>query len=658
MKLNRLMLAVLACSVAAGSVATPVDDERAIFRAAWDAAGRGQWQPVEQAIASLGDDYPLTPYLRAELWRARPLEPQPAAVAGFLAAHGDWSFAAGLRRAWLRALGRADRFAVLLRHGRDSTDTRVRCHLARARLATGKTRALAEPVRELWLSGRSQPEACDPAFEWLHRRGGITPELAWRRVGLAMAAGETRLAGYLERYLDPDDRRWLRRWRSLHARPGRAMVAALAWPDVPRAREIVAQGFERLARRRPRTALDLWPRLSRHFGWDANRADQLLRTAVLFLAVDLERDALGYIDNLPAAARDTQMLEWRTRVALAHRQWPAVLESIRALPAAVRSSPRWRYWRARALESTGRGEEAAAIYTELGATATYHGFLAAERAHLPYAICSVEAHPSPPDLDAVARRPRIRRALELWRVGLTDHAWRTWHAEMSTLSEARRVAAAVIARRQQWTAQAVATLARSRERNYYTWRFPLLHQEAVRARSAEYGLDPAWLFGIMRAESALRADAVSPAGALGLMQLMPGTARNVARQHGIRLSSRRELFSPAINIRLGSAYLAQMRQRFAGNPVLASGAYNAGPEAVDRWLRERPVGAADIWIETLPYYETRAYLPRVLAFTQIYDWRLTGAVKPLSVRMQALNRDGGSQTIAHYAVGCPKAKPT
>ena len=169
--------------------------------------------------------------------------------------------------------------------------------------------------------------------------------------------------------------------------------------------------------------------------------------------------------------------------------------------------------------------------------------------------------------------------------------------------------------------------------NLYEWRFPLLWEADITNAASLNQLDPAWIYGTMRSESAMQVNARSSANALGLMQVTPGTGRQVAKKHGLPWSGIAQLRTVSGNLPIGSAYMRDLLQEYRQNPVLASGAYNAGPRAVQRWLDTRPSGEASIWIETLPYFETRDYIPRVLAFTTIYDWRLGGTVKRISDRM-------------------------
>jgi soluble lytic murein transglycosylase len=203
---------------------------------------------------------------------------------------------------------------------------------------------------------------------------------------------------------------------------------------------------------------------------------------------------------------------------------------------------------------------------------------------------------------------------------------------------------------------AIFALGDSGDQRWYEWRFPLDYLPLVDANASGLRLDVSWVMGLMRSESALAEDAVSPAGARGLMQVTPATARQLAQRHGLRYTDAAQLLQAEVNIRFGTSYLRDLLDRYKDNPVLATGAYNAGPNAVDRWLDERPADEPAIWVETLPYFETRDYIPRVLAFTTLYDWRMQRPVSRVSSRMPAFDSSVGGgtmRTMQTAEVVCP-----
>jgi soluble lytic murein transglycosylase len=194
-------------------------------------------------------------------------------------------------------------------------------------------------------------------------------------------------------------------------------------------------------------------------------------------------------------------------------------------------------------------------------------------------------------------------------------------------------AAAKLAERYGWHDRAIFTLARTGYWDDLELRFPLEHAALVKHNAELQGIDIAWVFAVMRQESAFMSNARSHAGAMGLMQLMPSTARQVAKNVLKTPPPRRQdLFEPDTNIALGSAYLKQMKGRLGDSAVLATAAYNAGPHRVTRWLPEETL-PADIWIELVPFKETRGYLKRVLAYTVIYEKRMGRQPKRLEQRL-------------------------
>ncbi|HMA98151.1 MAG TPA: transglycosylase SLT domain-containing protein, partial [Wenzhouxiangella sp.] len=243
----------------------------------------------------------------------------------------------------------------------------------------------------------------------------------------------------------------------------------------------------------------------------------------------------------------------------------------------------------------------------------------------------------PQDLDVdpehqrrLMRDAEFDRALELYEVGLAHHARSTWSSVWRRLSDAERQQAALLAASRGWHDRAIAALGAAGLMRAYPWRFPLIEVSEVSEQARRWRVDPALVYGLMRAESAMQSDAFSPAGARGLLQLMPGTAQAVARRRGLPYRRPTDLMDPAVNIPLGVAHLSELQQRYDGDWVRVAAAYNAGANAVARWLEERPNTAPDVWTETLPFYETRDYVPRVLAFATIYEWQLQRKPKVLA----------------------------
>lgn len=632
---QRLLLGLFAAFAVQASASSTLP-ERERFETAWNAASRGDRVTFDQLRPGL-TGYALYPYLQYEDYRYRRRQVDPAELAAFLEAHEDWAFTRGLRLAWLKSLGQAGRWQALLDYGASTNATEVRCYRTRARIETGQLDGVMQEAQALWTVGRSQPSACDPVFDWLKRHDGITTDLAWERIRLAMLEGNPRFTLYLARFLPLPDRDWLKTWQELDRTGYRRLAQAGAWPDEPRTRMISSVALQRLARQDVERAWNAFQALDGHFAWSVAERGAALREIALQAAVSLADVTPQVMQALPAELQDGQILEWWARHHLAEGDWQALNGVIGRMAPEARSDARWRYWQAVARDRMGDAEVAHSIREGLASESNYYGFLAADQLDRPYSICPLEPAVTRQEIDALRARDDFSRALELHAAGLQNWALAEWSLATARLDTAGLRVAAGLAREEGWHDRVIFSLGNSGDWQYYDWRFPVVWAEAVAAEAARNSLDPAWVLGVMRSESALAESARSSAGALGLLQVMPATARRLARHHGLAYHGQAQLRQAEPNIRFGTRFMRELLDRYDQNLVLVAGAYNAGPNAVDRWLGTRPRGSADAWIESIPYYETRDYIPRVLAFTAIYEWRMNGPVTRVSSRMPDLD---------------------
>ena len=629
-----LLLALLvALPTAAVGTADPLAAERGLFIQAWRALEQGRLSRYRQLAPRLRD-YPLYPYLEEKRLRRRLSRASDDEIRGFLERYPDTVLAERLRRSWLYRLARKRAWKRFLAFYQPPQPVELQCHRLRATLERPPSEEWLTQARALWLTGRSRPDACDPVFEVLYASPVMTPALIWQRIELAMTAGKPSLARYLGKKLSAKDRRWVELWRLAHRRPATALRRPELRRDTPLARKILAHAIHRLARNDPRTAQRHWQDIRDRYRFDDEQRIRIQRDIALRAAWRHLPEAAAYLAVVPPAGRDGRVHEWIARTALRAGDWQALRGAIEAFPPAMRETPEWRYWLAIAQQRLGETEAARERLAELARLRNFHGFLAADRLGQPYRMGHRPITASDADIDALLeRRPAVLRAAELYRAGLVREARREWYWLVERLEPRELEVAAVLFHRLNWHDRAIATIAKSQHLDDLDLRFPLVYAERVREAARQQHLDPAWIYGIMRQESAFMADARSAAGALGLMQLMPATGRTSARLLGLRRPNSRTLLQPDANIRLGSAYLKRMLERFSDNLVLATAAYNAGPVRVRRWLPEERPLPADRWIDSIPYGETRGYVRGVLAFTTVYDSRLDDRVLPLVRRM-------------------------
>lgn len=566
--------------------------------------------------------YPLLPYLEYAALKRDLASSGGKAVSRFLDSHDDTPLAWQLRRHWLKQLAQRGEWQRYLTDYRPTSDIRLQCLQLRALIATGHARRALPRIEALWLHGRSRPAECDPVFDHWIKTGNPSPALAWQRIELAMAEQQVQLARYLGRFLPRSERRWLAHWLMLQRHPERLSRPGPPGMPAERLRQMQIHALRRLTRRDGLAALKQWQQLSKTTPFSPSQRHAVELRLAAALLDEPASAAYRYIRDLQPRAADHRLQELRLRAALIRADWQNYLHWLADLAPAIRDQERWQYWRARALSAQGRRTEALDLYRQLAEQRSYHGFIAADRAGLPYTLKHHEAPADSGLLEQLRHDPALQRARELLALDRTLEARREWQWGTRSLDRDGLLAAAKLAENWDWHDQAILTIARSEHWDDLELRFPLAYRQTVEDQAQRQDLDPAWIFAVARQESAFMSDARSSVGAVGLMQLMPATARHVARRlPGAPRDLPGRLDQPEVNITLGSAYLREVLDRLHSNRVLATAAYNAGPHRVRRWLPQQAM-AADLWIERIPYAETRRYLRRVLTYSVIYQSRL------------------------------------
>jgi soluble lytic murein transglycosylase len=566
-------------------------------------------------------DYPLLPYLEYRALRKKFHTLGIADMRAALEKFSDTPLQYPLRRDWLNTLADQGRWATYLQFADSGGNITQRCHRLTAMLMTGRRSQALQEVEPIWLHGYSRPKACDPVLDAWIDSGRLTEPLVWRRIALAMDNSQLRLTRYLKRFLPDADQAWVDRWIELHRHP--VNPKQLLQEKHPYVDEIAVHTLNRLIRKDVLSALDTWQDLHDNPRFSDSQKLSVVRTLAAFLALRHDKDLMQRLrDIVPTRLRsDPKFNEKILQVALRANDWKLVLDTLEGLNPEEQKQPHWSYWRARALNELGRGDEAYELFRDLSKERSYYGFMAAEQAGDGFSFLHQTLPVSKALIEQMAASPGLRRARELFALERTLAARREWNLALRDRSAEELKAAAKLAQEWDWPSQVILTLAKLRYWNDLELRFPLNHRQQVDRQAKDHGLDSAWIYAIVRQESAFSTDARSRAGAIGLMQLMPTTAKEVAVKADNRGFKVNDLLQPEVNIALGATYLNQIYRRLQENPVLATAAYNAGPSRVMRWLPETPL-ATDVWIETVPYRETREYLKRVLAYTVIYNHRL------------------------------------
>jgi soluble lytic murein transglycosylase len=608
-----------AAALAAPWAAAAPSPSDADLAAAREALRKGRWQAIEQLrpkfAGTILEAYPAFWLLDGDIQHA-----DPDAVRDFLLRNPTGPLAETLRRDWLKRLGAAgdwDAFRAQ-RPRLIAGDAEIECYSLQERLARGDAGASAQ-AHAIFLEAREEPAACDPVFDQLAARGAVSEDETWTRIRKLLAEGHVKAAKGANALLPAKARIAERSLDRTAADPARHL-AHLGTRTLDRAgRELAIFAVARLARSRPDEAADRLEALAPRLGADARYAwGQVAWQA----ALDLDPRALDWYAKAAGEPLTDSQVAWKARLALRAGDWKQLLATIAQLSSAQRHEPAWRYWKARALREQGDAARSQAILRSIAGLHGFYGILAAEDLGIGAAPDWNGYRPAPADLQRVRAMPGIQRALVLYRGGLDNDALREWAWAVRDLDDRGLLAAAQIAAEADVPDRAIFTADRTLQLHDFAQRYPIPHRETMDAATRQWDLDEAFVYGIIRQESRFLASARSPVGAVGLMQLMPGTARWIARQIPVRPFRTDMLVRPDVNLNMGTYYLHRVMEAL-GDPMLAATAYNAGPTRARRWRDARPLEGA-IYAETIPFGETRDYVKKVFTNAWYYRHRLGG----------------------------------
>ncbi|MBA4262892.1 MAG: lytic transglycosylase [Comamonadaceae bacterium] len=584
---------------------------------------------------------PMAAYWEA---RARLDTASPAELREALARHPGSYWEDRLRNDWLLQLGQQrdwPTFEAELPRFRMNDDRQVQCYaLMLDAVAQRKpAEATARQVAELWHSQRDADDGCATAAKAFLDSGHLPSSLVWQRARLAMETGRIRAVTQAVAMLDA---KALPMVNAIHANPAKYLdekITAIR----PRTKELVTLAIIQLADDNPDAAAQELDRTR----WKAQLTQEerswLWGVIGKRAAQKLQDNALVYFAHGQEQLMHRDHLAWKARAGLRAGAWGHVRDAIAAMGQAQRSEPVWVYWRARAMQALKEPDAIAAtaqarvLFESIASPAGFYEQLALEELGR-----AVTVPPAPPPLtaqetEAARQNPGLQRALAAIRLGLRSEGVREWNYTVNLhipggMADRELLAAAALACQHEVWDRCINSSERTREVQDHTQRFPMPHQSLVVRRANEIGLDPAYVFGLIRQESRFVTDARSHVGASGLMQVMPATAQWTARKIGLTRFQPQQINERDTNIQIGTAYLKFALDNFEGSMPMAAAAYNAGGSRPRAW-RNGPVLAGEIWIENIPFEETRDYVKKVLANTTNYAALITGQPQSLRARL-------------------------
>ncbi|MHB0985358.1 MAG: lytic transglycosylase domain-containing protein [Sulfuricella sp.] len=598
----------------------------------------------------------------------------PDEVKDFMQRNSDSYLSDKLRGDWLRWLGKNQRWDIFNAEypALAGKDTELACYALQARTALGDGAALRE-AKAYWFSAEDQPDSCSPLFDGLASNGLLTVEDVWTRLRLTLEAGNVSVAKHVARYFPGQQEipvRELERAAEnpavfLDKMPHTISHGPVAGPIADRSplgvdlktragRELTIFALSRLARSQPQQALSYWNALSSRFS--AEEQAYVWGQLALYAARKHDPAALSWFGKAAGARLSDLQLAWKVRAALREHNWQEVQAAIAAMSEAEQNQGAWRYWKARALKAQGKTVQANAIWLPLSKEFNFYGQLAAGELGAVAGIPSESFKAGEDEIKAMEKTPAIRRALTLYEMNLRYEANREWIWAMRGFDDRHLLIAAEVARRHNWYDRAINTADKTVQLHDFSLRFLSPHRDVMQDYVRETGLDEAWVYGLIRQESRFVQQARSGVGASGLMQLMPGTARWVAKRLGIKSFRQAMVNQLDTNLALGTHYLKYVLDKLDGQPLLATAAYNAGPRRAIRWRSPDAMEGA-IYAETIPFTETRGYVQKVMSNAVYYGNRFGQQLLSLKQRLGTVVGENGKTECGGNDERAPSCEP-
>ncbi|MFT4995135.1 MAG: soluble lytic murein transglycosylase [Paraglaciecola sp.] len=596
-----------------------LETQRKLFIKAEALAHKPQGRAYKKLLAQL-EGYPLKPYVELKTLINFPYLANKQRIEHFLKEYENTPLDKPLRKKWLKYLAKNNHSALFLHAYRDVGDARLACKNLQFMLQNNDTHQQAlDKIEAFWVVGKSQPRECNGVFDQWQALGLRTDALVWQRLSLAADGGKSTLIPYLKTLLPAEQQYLADLWLKVRRSPSYVSRPSNFPGRIPdKELQILSYGLQRLVWHDRDLALKSWHSLNKRFSFSPEQTQQIASKFAVALALVNHDQAELWLERATKRSSDKELFRWHLAQVIRQQDWPRVMDLIDFAPQEISTNNTHQYWQGRAYEALNAPELANKTFGKLAEQRHYYGFMASGKLAKAPSLRDKPLHFSPQEILSVSAIPAAQRAYELLKLNRNTPARREWNYLQSQLDDQQNLMAAVIADSWGWHDQAIFTFARVGYLDDVSRRFPMGYQQQLLSHAEKHNIDPAWAFAIVRRESSFMADAYSGVGARGLMQIMPGTARYLAKKK-VRGSS---LYDPSKNVAFGTQYMRYLMDKMDNNQVLVTASYNAGWRRVKQWLPEAGSMPMDIWLETIPYKETRNYVKAVMAYKQIYSQRM------------------------------------
>ncbi len=628
---TRLVSAIFLFPILGGKISTVTAQNLTVsqnqFVQAEQALKRNNLQKFNELYDKLSD-YTLHEYLQRDrllshLSRKLGSTTLNNEIKEFLHSHNDQVVSRKLRYQWLRYLADTRQIDTFLEYYQASTSVKLKCRYLQFSLERHKASTDIFPeIETIWLTGKSLPKSCNKMIKLWQQADGLNQALIWQRMLLAAKQKQYRLVRYLNHKRPLKDQPTGELLIKTLRNPQSLLVIKFKQQINTQGQQIIFRGLNRLAWQDPYKAIKAWKKFARRLSFNQTELATLKRSIGLSLAIEQQPEAKDWLMSLNRQ-QDASVDQWLLSSALNTQDWAMIEHITRQKNHLSIDVDKWRYWRAISTRHKGHTATSDWLLKSLADNRSYYGFLAAiHQQQQPQLNIHSENIPAEVFTELASRKSAIN-AFEFYQMGRLSEARREWNTLVNSSALSEMVALAQLAHQWGWQHQSILAFAKSKQIDDVKKRFPLYQNELYRSESEKNHIPISWAYAITRQESAFKEDASSGAGAQGLMQLTPSTARRVAKRQSksnyIAYKHQTQLHTPEINIKLGIAHLKEMLDHYHGHPILATAAYNAGSHRVDMWLKDNTISDSILWIEQIPYRETREYVKNVLTYQQIYS---------------------------------------
>lgn len=594
-----------------------------------------------EELASQLADYPIPSYVEYYRLKSRLRAAGEAEIRAFLAKYDGSAIADRLRNDWLLDLGYKRRWAAFdeqypLFVLKD--DLQVKCYAVLSKAVKGKS--VAAEARGLLVSPKEYGDGCMALISALSDSGQFTPDDLWTQARLAVENNAPKVARRIGALSGSSEKEVA---RAIELSP---LIVARGPKSGRASHEIYLIALGRLARISHSQAANALQSASSKLS--AQEQSQGWAQIALQASIGLAPAASDYWGKSKGASLSAEGHQWKVRTALRTGDWALVRQGIDAMPDSLKKDPAWIYWKGRALMAEGKREEAQKLFASIADQTNFYGQLAVEESGRKITIPKSAQAATADEIEQMASKQGFQRALKFFAIGLRFEGTREWNWELRKMSERELLAAAEFARISELLDRMVNTSDRTKTEVNFHQRFPSPHHDLMHATTESLGLDKAWAYGLVRQESRFIFNARSEVGASGLMQLMPATARYVAKKIGLSGYQQEQVNDIKTNILLGTNYLKMVLADLDGSQAMATAAYNAGPGRPRSWRASLPRSVEGaIFAETIPFSETRGYVKNVLSNATYYAALFENKPQSLKERLGSVAPKGFVQSLLH-----------